>query len=38
MNSTVRLISHRSRGFKRIDSLIALIQLTCGRIPIQLPT
>jgi transposase len=38
MNSTVRLISHRSRGFKRIDSLIALIQLTCGRIPIHLPT
>ena len=38
MNSTVRLISHRSRGFRRIDSLLALIRLVCGRVPIALPT
>jgi transposase len=38
MNSTVRLISHRSRGFRRLDSLLALIRLVCGRIPIELPT
>jgi transposase len=38
MNSTVRLISHRSRGFKRVQSLLAMIQLVCGRIPVSLPT
>ena len=38
MNSTVRLLSHRSRGFRRLDSLLALITLVCGRIPVQLPT
>jgi transposase len=38
MNSTVRLISHRSRGFRNLDSLLALIRLVCGRIPIELPT
>jgi transposase len=38
MNSTVRLISHRSRGFRRVDSLVALIRLVCGRIPVVLPT
>jgi len=38
MNSTVRLLSHRSRGFRRLDSLIALIHLVCGRIHIPLPT
>lgn len=38
MNSTVRLISHRSRGFRRLDSLLALIRLVCGRIPVALPT
>jgi hypothetical protein len=38
MNSTVRLISHRSRGFRRIDSLLALIRLVCGRVPVALPT
>lgn len=38
MNSTVRLISHRSRGFRRLESLLALIQLVCGRIPVALPT
>lgn len=32
MNSTVRLISHRSRGFRRLDNLIALIHLVCGRV------
>ena len=38
MNSTVRLISHRSRGFRRVESLIALIQLVCGKISVALPT
>lgn len=38
MNSTVRLMSHRSRGFRRVSSLIALIQLVCGKIPVTLPT
>lgn len=38
MNSTVRLISHRARGFRRLDSLLAMITLVCGRIPVQLPT
>ncbi len=38
MNSTVRLISHRSRGFRRLESLLALIQLVCGRISVALPT
>jgi transposase len=38
MNSTIRLISHRSRGFRRLDSLLALIRLVCGRIPVALPT
>ncbi len=38
MNSTVRLISHRARGFRRLDSLLAMLTLICGRIPIQLPT
>lgn len=38
MNSTVRLLSHRSRGFRRVDSLIALIHLVCGRLHVELPT
>jgi transposase len=38
MNSTVRLISHRSRGFRRVESLLAMIQLVCGRVPVSLPT
>jgi transposase len=38
MNSTVRLMSHRSRGFRRVSSLVALIQLVCGKIPVALPT
>lgn len=38
MNSTVRLISHRARGFRRLDSLLAMITLVCGRVPVQLPT
>jgi transposase len=38
MNSTVRLMSHRSRGFRRVESLLALIQLVCGKIPVALPT
>lgn len=37
LNSTVRLISHRSRGFRRIDNLISLIHLICGRLEITLP-
>jgi transposase len=38
LNSSIRLLSHRSRGFRRVDHLISLIHLVCGRIPIQLPT
>lgn len=38
MNSTVRLMSHRSRGFRRVESLLALIRLVCGKIPVALPT
>ena len=38
MNSTVRLISHRARGYRRLESLLAMITLICGRIPIALPT
>jgi transposase len=38
MNSTVRLLSHRARGFRRVDSLIALIHLVCGRLHVELPT
>ena len=38
MNSTVPLLSHRARGFRRLDSLLAMITLVCGRIPVALPT
>jgi len=38
MNSTVRLISHRSRGFRRLESLLAMIRLVCGKVPVALPT
>lgn len=38
MNSTVRLMSHRARGFRRLDSLMALMRLVCGRVPVALPT
>ena len=38
MNSTVRLLSHRARGFRRLESLPAMITLVCGRVPVQLPT
>ena len=38
MNSTVRLISHRARGFRRLESLLAMITLICGRIPVHPPT
>jgi transposase len=38
MNSTVRLISHRARGFRRLDSLLSMMTLVCGRIPVELPT
>lgn len=38
MNSTVRLLSHRSRGFRRIENLVGLIHLVCGRVQVRLPT
>jgi transposase len=38
MNSTVRLLSHRARGFRRVDNLIALIHLVCGQLEVELPT
>jgi len=38
MNSTVRLLSHRSRGFRCIDNLIGLIHLVCGRVHVPFPT
>jgi len=38
MNSTVRLISHRSRGFRRLESLLAMIRLVCGKVPVTIPT
>lgn len=38
MNSTVRLLSHRARGYRRLSSLLAMITLVCGRIPVALPT
>jgi transposase len=38
MNSTVRLLSHRARGFRRVDNLIALIHLVCGELRVELPT
>lgn len=38
MNSTVRLLSHRARGFRRVENLIGLIHLVCGRVTVELPT
>lgn len=38
MNPTVRLLSHRTRGYRRLPSLLAMITLVCGRIPVTLPT
>jgi transposase len=38
LNSTVRLLSHRARGFRRVDNLIGLIHLVCGRVHVALPT
>ena len=38
MNSTVRLISHRARRFRRLESLLAMIRFVCGRVPVALPT
>jgi transposase len=38
LNSTVRLMSHRARGFRRVENLIALIHLVCGRVHLELPT
>jgi transposase len=33
MNSTVRLLSHRARGFQRLESLLSLITLYAGEYP-----
>lgn len=33
MNSTVRLLSHRARGYRRLSSLLAMITLVCGHPP-----
>jgi transposase len=38
MNSAVRLMSHRARGFRRLDSLLSLITLVGGQLPVHLPT
>jgi transposase len=38
LNSSVRLISHRARGFRHVDNLIAMIHLVCGRVRVELPT
>ncbi len=38
MNSTVRLVSHHARGFRRLDPLLALLTLICGGVPVELPT
>ena len=32
------LITHRARGFRRLESLLSMITLVCGRIPVELPT
>jgi transposase len=37
LNSKVRLISHRSFGFRSAASLIPLVYLCCGGIEIDLP-
>jgi transposase len=37
INSTVRLLSHRARGYRRLSSLSAMITSVCGRIPVALP-
>ena len=38
LNSTVRLISHRARGFRHVENLIAMIHLVCGRVHVPFPT
>ena len=38
LNSTVRLISHRARGFRKVENLIGLVHLICGPIKVALPT
>jgi transposase len=38
LNSTIRLLSHRARGFRRVDHLIALVHLVCGAVRVELPT
>jgi transposase len=38
MNSTVNLLRHRAHGYRRIENLIALIHLVCGRVSVALPT
>jgi hypothetical protein len=37
VNSTVRLLSHRARGFRCVDTLIALIHLVCGDLKVERP-
>jgi transposase len=37
LNSVVRLIIHRARGFHSADAALALVMLTCGPITLQLP-
>ena len=38
LNATVRLISHRARGFASAQAILAMIQLRCGGIVVELPT
>jgi hypothetical protein len=37
LNSKIRLISHRSYGFRSADALIAVVYLCCTGIDIELP-
>jgi transposase len=38
LNSTVRPLSHRARGYRKVDNLIGLIHLVCGRVRVGPPT
>ena len=37
MNWTVRLVSDRARGFRRLDPLLALLTRICGRVRVSYP-
>jgi transposase len=37
-NSTITLLVHRARGFRRVENLEALIHLVLGRVDVALPT